>query len=92
MPELTWQERFDADFPHGMVMHWYGDPTGPRYHVEAIEVITVENDLPEVHLDADAQGKAFDLHLTLYRVLATDPVAAHVSGMSIPDMLWSAAG
>lgn len=90
MPELTWQERFDADFPHGLVMRWFGDVASPRYTIERVEVIAEQDAMPVIYLQVSGAQKSFEVHVLDYHVIGNEHLTARVRAMSIPDMLWSA--
>jgi hypothetical protein len=90
VPELIWQDVFTTQFPHGLVMRWLDDTTSPRYPVEQVEVVEVIDRWPLVHLEVTGAAKAFDFQITRYRVIELNPLVAWVSGMRIPDMLWTA--
>jgi hypothetical protein len=89
VPELTWQEVFDADFPTGLVMTWFGDQDSPTYPVDRVEVDSIDNGMPVVHLEVGS-GKAFDIRITGYWCIDEEPRRVKVIGMAIPAMLWTA--
>lgn len=77
--ELTkeqWQERFDEDFPRGLIIEIsYGDvETDPTYTSPRVAVTGMNGIMPRVYMVIWGTSKSFEFSVVSYKIAQTKPV------------------
>lgn len=94
MDEATWQNRFDTDFPHGLLATWRGQtgPEDPMYRIPRPQVIGSDGEEPVVRLDVWDTEKSFIIRITDYQLVEEHhPRRARITGAGYATaMYWSA--
>lgn len=91
LTQTDWQERFDTDFPHGLIAEIdNGDPyTDPTYTCPRVVVVGMNGSMPMVVLPVVASSKSFTLSVVTYTTEGTDPVVASVIDAEGTRWHWS---
>lgn len=89
-----WQERFDREFPRGVLLTAEGRPSAHTYPCPRPEVMAMRGFDPVVFLDIPGYGRNMTGTVTGYETVQTSPclvvkVTLDVGGQPPEVMLWS---
>lgn len=87
-----WQQRFDKDFPDGLVASWVGAPPEHSYHFARVEVVAMHGLNPVVFMDDPEWQKNVTGAVSSYSEVQHTPhlLASVTFEDTRRQMLWNA--